>query len=736
MNYYKTLILCLLLWAGTLPSHAVPARGGWITVTQSDGSQLRIRIFGDEYYHYAESEDGYTLVGNGKGDYCYALLDAEGNLKSSGIRARSGRSFSLKEQSLLGKGFKKGIRPVNRSLEKRKKMQELAAESVPYPLRTRAASRSSISAPDLMSRTLFPSKGHQKALVLLVEFPDVPFTEGTRERFDNLLNGKNYTSDGANGSAWQYYYDNSNGLFDPEFIVLGPYKLAHPRSYYTANDDAKASEMIIEGCQQADSETDFSQYAANGEAYGIFAFYSGGGESDGSDPDGVWPHSSSVYGNVVLDGVRLGTYACTSELRTRNWSSVGLAAIGTFCHEFGHMMGWPDLYDTDYEANGQADGLGNYSLMASGSYNNDGNTPPTLGILERWMMGWAEPQIIESSGNYRLLPAYDGKGFLIPTPVANDYFLLEYRGTGGTVWDMPQYLSASYPMSQSTESGLIVYHIDYTASSLWTYMNMVNAYSAHERAKVVCSQPAKNAILIPAMTFFPGRGNVTKLTGTSNANFNSWKKSAPQLGISSIQLEDGAVMLTTNGIADLKATTYQYDVLLSWSDASSSKWTIRWKYPTENTWLGEAESMEESFHMSGLIDGKNYQVSVINDEGVEQTIAFMTQKKTSSYPHLEVVQSEGGSKKTLFALADFGEVKQVVWNVDGKETSNYEKLTPGKHRVTAEITRADGTKEYIMHTYKPNDKDHYESYTPLPDTYPVLHSPAHDVCQRRPLSLR
>lgn len=697
MNHYRILLICLFVLSASVSALGVPAKRGWITVTQSDGTSLRIRIYGDEYYHYAESEDGYTLVGNGKGDYCYALLDKDGNLKSSGIRARNNRkSFSLKEQSLLGKGFRKGIRPANRSMEKRSKMAELAAESVPYPLRTGAARQGGITAPELMRRTLFPSQGHRKALVLLVEFPDVPFTEGTRERFNNLLNGRNYSFDGGTGSAWQYYYDNSNGMFDPDFVVLGPYRLAHPRSYYTANDDRLAYEMVVEACQQADPGIDFSQYAANGEAYGLFAFYSGGAESDGSDPDGVWPHSFYISGNVMVDGVRLGTYACTSELRSRGNGGVGLAAIGTFCHEFGHMMGWPDLYDTDYQVNGQAEGLGSYSLMASGSYNNDGNTPPALGILERWMMGWAEPKIMETSGSYELKPVNQGDGYLLPTPVDNDYFLLECRGMGLTVWDTPQYLAAGYPNIQSDESGLMVYHIDYTVSAPWIIQNNLNAYAAHERAKIICSQPAKNATYIPGRTFFPGSGNVTALSSTTHTDFMSWRSSSPKLGLASIRIEDETVLLEAGGIVDLKSTAYQYDALLSWSDASASRWTVRWKASTESNWTHEQECSVPHCHLPGLTPGKAYVASVSNDQGMEQTISLVAQTQSTSYPHLTVVTPQENPDYTLFALADFKDIKEVKWTIDGQQTTNYQKLPAGRHQVTVEVTRSDGTKEYIM----------------------------------------
>ena len=97
-----------------------------------------------------------------------------------------------------------------------------------------------------------------------------------------MLNSKNYSENGATGSAWQYYYDNSNGRFDPEFVVVGPYTLPHERSYYTANDDELAYEMVVDVCRMAYANgIDFGPYSEAGVMRDVFVFYSGGGEADG-----------------------------------------------------------------------------------------------------------------------------------------------------------------------------------------------------------------------------------------------------------------------------------------------------------------------------------------------------------------------------------------------------------------------------------------------------------------------
>ena len=126
-----------------------------------------------------------------------------------------------------------------------------------------------------------------------------------------------------------------------------------------------------------------------------------------------------------MDGALLDGYACTSDLQ--NATGTQMCGIGTFCHEFGHTLGWIDLYDTDYETNGRTFGMMHMSLMASGNYNNGGRTPPALTLLERWQAGWIDAlEMIGESGNYTLPPVWEDRGYAIATE--NEFFILENRG--------------------------------------------------------------------------------------------------------------------------------------------------------------------------------------------------------------------------------------------------------------------------------------------------------------------
>ncbi|MDO4163994.1 MAG: M6 family metalloprotease domain-containing protein [Bacteroides sp.] len=695
--FTHALLSLILLSVCRADLQAVPARPGVITVTQSDGTRLRIRIYGDEFYHYTVSEEGYTLTAGADGDYCFATLDADGQLVSTGVKARPMAQLNATERRKLGNGLTKGLRPAAPSLQQQRMRH---AQMRRHP--STRSTGSGITAPQRFIDNGFETTGHQKGLVLLAEFPDHPFTVGELADFDALLNSRNYTENYATGSAWQYYYDNSNGRFDPEFVVVGPYTLAHNRSYYTADDDLMAYKMAVETCQQAyEQGIDLSEYASNGVMRDVFVFYSGGNEADGSDSNGVWPHRYDVsyMENVTLGGVQLAGYACGSELATDDDYNIVFTGIGTFCHEFGHVLGWPDLYDTDYDTNGYALGPCLYSQMASGTYNNSSRTPPALSILERWMMGWAEPEVLTTSGEYHLGPVHKDNGYLIPTEDENDYFLLEYRGTGDNEWDNPSYYA---PYENKAESGLLVYHIDYNTPNLWTWYNTVNADASHECVKLICSQPnQQDAAYYSAYSFYPGSGRVTMLTAANRSDFRSWQGTYTTCYLSDISVEDGYVSMqvsdTPYGMYDYSIEPFQHDALVTWKDDNATSWTVSWRLIGGSTDLGSLTVSEPQAHLGNLWAGLRYQVTIQNSDNISHTTTFSTQSLGKNYPHIEVSpESPEADSYLLLHLTDCNNFQSVTWYIDGNRQSAYTTLSSGEHCIKAEITLSNGNKEYII----------------------------------------
>ena len=420
----KRVILVAAALLSSLLCLGIPAHPGTFVHVQPDGTTLTLRRVGDEWGHSViDVHTGRTLRLDADGWY---REESEASARQRRATARSRRSTAHRVRA--------------------------ARSGEPIAV------------------------GQKHFLVVLVEFSGLSFTvKNPQEAFRSLLNEHGYSANGGVGSARDFYYDNSHGYFEPIFDVFGPVPLPNTYSYYGANDsdgnDLRAEQAVIEACRALDGDVDFSQYDNDGDGYVdmVFMYYAGYGEADddNDDENTIWPHQwyieSGAGKTVTLDGVKLDSYACTNE-RIGSGSRRGtMCGIGTACHEFGHAMGLPDFYDTDYKTNGLSDGLYSYSTMCSGSYNNDGRTPPYFNMMERIMLGWkSETDLREfSASGYVTLPSIDENvAYRIPTEQDGEFFILECRGNNG--WD------AALP-----GHGLLVYHADQSERlvSISTYVN-------------------------------------------------------------------------------------------------------------------------------------------------------------------------------------------------------------------------------------------------------------------------
>ena len=346
--------------------------------------------------------------------------------------------------------------------------------------------------------------GAKHFLVILVEFDDLEFTvENPSDAFSRMLNEPGYSENGGTGSARDYYVDNSMGVFLPTYDVVGPVKLSKGYAYYGGgSQDDHAEDGFYEACELLDGQINFSQYDLdkNGKVDNIFFYYAGHNEAEGGGSDTIWPYKSSLEyrGGRLFDGVRLASFACTSEYRGNSGSD--MAGIGTFVHEFGHVLGLPDLYDVNYESFGSAANPEYFSTMACGNYLNDGRTPPYFTSLERQLLGWmGEFPTVSVAGAYELEPVGGNNlPWVIPTDVEGETFILEMRGGSG--WD------AYLPR------GMVVFHLDrsevnsvgeWTAKKAWGN-GYINVYASHPCYYVVHSKSyGKSEDMI-----FPGSGDI------------------------------------------------------------------------------------------------------------------------------------------------------------------------------------------------------------------------------------
>ena len=304
------------------------------------------------------------------------------------------------------------------------------------------------------SRTIIP-----RVLVIMTNFSNFELVS-TKADVDSMFNGRNWTKDGATGSVRQYFYDQSMGAYDPQFDIVGPVTLDSAYAYYGSGCDktARPGYMVLEACAKVDSEVDFSLYDSNndGKVDLVYILFAGFGENDPPASrtlvpvvcDLPWPHFWNVVtagtgqNSRIFDGKYIYEYEISNELdgRVSTDAHKVIAGIGVMCHEFGHALGLPDLYN--YSHNEKTVGM--WDIMDYGPYNNNMHTPPSYSAYERFFMGWLTPTLITDSDNLQLEHiATSNKAYLISEsdthnfdgvhPDPSTFYLLENRQRTG--WD-------------------------------------------------------------------------------------------------------------------------------------------------------------------------------------------------------------------------------------------------------------------------------------------------------------
>ena len=224
-----------------------------------------------------------------------------------------------------------------------------------------------------------------------------------------------------------------------------------------------------------------------------------------------------------LDGDTIDHYCCLNEL---DFTTKTRCGIGTFCHEFSHIMGLPDLYATDYSSHRT---LNDWDILDHGAYNNNGNTPPAYSAYERWFMGWMTPTLLTSACTVSLPPMCDSHSACLLTdngtnvtnildPYPSTFYLLETRKKEG--WDA--YLAGE---------GLLVTKIQYN-SYRWQN-NMVNNNANSMGVDIIEAKANTNA----------KRDYDTDLYPTGSEQFTS----VTNYQVTHIQLDDNVVTFDLNG---------------------------------------------------------------------------------------------------------------------------------------------------------------------------------------------
>ncbi len=492
---------------------AIPAHKGLVQMPQPDGTYVTIGLVGDEFYHFNVTTDGYTVIQNDEGAYVYAQRDGM-TLVPSQVLAHDAKDRTAAELQLLANTPK---RLVDKTGVNMAQMQRVKRNV------------------DLSNFDFENFRG----LVILIDFADKKFSSNDPKSFytemfstPNLsqwTDPKTGAQVNCNGSVRDYFDDQSNGAFTPPFDVYGPYT-----STRNASQCQRYSHSIFtKALQEANAEVDFSRYDNNGDGkvdmvYFLVAGYTSsyGGNNSGY----LWPHASNLYYDYIsYDGKWMDRYASSGELY--GWesspSTVVTEGIGTVCHEFSHVLGLPDFYDTDYDdGGGQSHDPGGWDLMAGGSDYNYGRTPVGYTFYERYALGWANPKTITQAGSYTLEAVNTSRsGYILRSPVQKEFFTIENRQRTG--WDT--YLPGH---------GMIVTRVDSTNASIWS-QNKVNCNPAHNYFEMLRAGNSTSGD--SSSDPFPGTLGNPMLTNETYPNLKTWGGYGNDFNIVGISEKNGVI---------------------------------------------------------------------------------------------------------------------------------------------------------------------------------------------------
>ena len=208
----------------------------------------------------------------------------------------------------------------------------------------------------------------------------------TVDHYQQMLFGK---SAGAR-SMYNYYLEQSGGTYAVDGHVYGWVKVPHSEAYYGVNEGARVPELIRDAVQALGNSVPWAQYDSNDDGIvdHVQFVHAGIDQSAGGPIWTIWAHSSTVDPAAPTSdpNIVVGPYTIEPEDGT----------IGVFCHEFGHNLGLPDLYDTIYSGE---DSTGFWTLMSSGSWLGAkgealGTDPPSLGPWERAQLQFVNPVVV------------------------------------------------------------------------------------------------------------------------------------------------------------------------------------------------------------------------------------------------------------------------------------------------------------------------------------------------------
>ena len=465
------LLFLLGIVAGLAPATwGVPACPKGVEITQPDARKFRLHLRGDEFFSWHETEDGYAVVkdaGDGFWTFAQPVAGHAEFRAIAGARVGSSdpgrhrlRRNAMPDASAMRKHLVDGYRAIHGQPTERP-MPPSGADSVP----TGSSGTSPVEEPPLNPPPQpIPVSGTKtvKNLVILACFAD-HWSGGTVHansgrvnvaEYSNLFNQVGYATDGATGSVHDYYVESSYGKLTFQSAITAWVQLPQSEAYYGTDGtikDTNAKQMVSDALDAADAAGfDFSQGDSDGDGWVdcLTIIHSGKGQEYSGNPSTyIWSKQGGLSSVVTKDGVKLNRYHTEPALRGWTADSPAITRIGVVCHEMGHFLGLPDLYD--YSPNTL--GLGNWSLMAGGSWNGTlGTSPAHFDAWSKCALGFAYPIPVHSQSGLALARVEDNAAVkMLRDGVSNgEYFLIENR------------VKTGFDNSSQIYPGMVIYHVD------------------------------------------------------------------------------------------------------------------------------------------------------------------------------------------------------------------------------------------------------------------------------------
>ncbi len=368
-----------------------------------------------------------------------------------------------------------------------------------------AASLAAPAATGAAAAKVAPTRGTLRPLILLVDFPDRPRNPTGHEPADyaHIFFTRNGLA--APNTVAEYFDEVSYGQLRIEGdagSVAGWRTLPKTHAYYLGSDAGvgRAAELVADAVAAQDAAVDFGLFDNDGpdgipnsgddDGYvdALLVVHAGWGWEDSGrlDHQGRPLDLASHYARIARDTadpgpggapVRLADYVFVPEESykldlVRNGESPPvdngnepLVEIGVLCHELGHLLGLPDLYDTTFFTNG----VGTYCLMGYGLWgpNYDGgvqaerlrvaNQPTHLSAWAKAKLGWLIPTDHWGDGPFSLRRAetFPEALRLYAEAEGREYFLLEHRQSTG--------FDFGFPGLAFRQGALVLWHVDENA---------------------------------------------------------------------------------------------------------------------------------------------------------------------------------------------------------------------------------------------------------------------------------